>query len=392
MIEETKEWKNNAVKSQNFELAANYRDKEKMLELQLHAMRDQWEQRMKEERQIVDEAQIEDVVSMISGVPVQRMAKTEGEKLLSMKDELKSKVIGQDKAIDVLVKAIQRNRLGLKSPNRPIGTFMFVGPTGVGKTYLAQQLALQMFGSTDAVIRVDMSEYMQDFNVSRLIGAPPGYVGFEEGGQLTERVRRKPYSIVLLDEIEKAHPNVFNILLQVLDEGRLTDGQGRTVDFKNTVIIMTSNVGSREVKDFGKGIGFTSNAYKSLEENSKSVITKALHKRFAPEFLNRLDEVINFEQLDLDSLIKIIDIELKGLTQRIQKIGYEFDINREAKEFLANKGYDVEYGARPLKRAIQHYLEDELSEFMLSHDLKEGDSIMATFDKEKEKIMIELKK
>ena len=392
MIEETKEWKNNAVKSQNFELAANYRDKEKMLELQLHAMRDQWEQRMKEERQIVDEAQIEDVVSMISGVPVQRMAKTEGEKLLSMKDELKSKVIGQDKAIDVLVKAIQRNRLGLKSPNRPIGTFMFVGPTGVGKTYLAQQLALQMFGSTDAVIRVDMSEYMQDFNVSRLIGAPPGYVGFEEGGQLTERVRRKPYSIVLLDEIEKAHPNVFNILLQVLDEGRLTDGQGRTVDFKNTVIIMTSNVGSREVKDFGKGIGFTSNAYKSLEENSKSVITKALHKRFAPEFLNRLDEVINFEQLDLDSLIKIIDIELKGLTQRIQKIGYEFDINREAKEFLANKGYDVEYGARPLKRAIQHYLEDELSEFMLSHDLKEGDSIMATFDKGKEKIMIELKK
>ena len=297
-----------------------------------------------------------------------------------------------DEAIDVLVKAIQRNRLGLKSPNRPIGTFMFVGPTGVGKTYLAQQLALQMFGSTDAVIRVDMSEYMQDFNVSRLIGAPPGYVGFEEGGQLTERVRRKPYSIVLLDEIEKAHPNVFNILLQVLDEGRLTDGQGRTVDFKNTVIIMTSNVGSREVKDFGKGIGFTSNAYKSLEENSKSVITKALHKRFAPEFLNRLDEVINFEQLNLDSLIKIIDIELKGLTQRIQKIGYEFDINREAKEFLANKGYDVEYGARPLKRAIQHYLEDELSEFMLSHDLKKGDSIMATFDKEKEKIMIELKK
>lgn len=391
IIEETKEWKNNAVKSQNFELAANYRDKEKMLELQLHAMRDQWEQRMKEERQIVDEAQIEDVVSMISGIPVQRMAQTEGAKLLNMKDELKAKVIGQDNAIDVLVKAIQRNRLGLKAPNRPIGTFMFVGPTGVGKTYLAQQLALQMFGSTDAVIRVDMSEYMQDFNVSRLVGAPPGYVGFEEGGQLTERVRRKPYSIVLLDEIEKAHPNVFNILLQVMDEGRLTDGQGRTVDFKNTIIIMTSNVGSREVKDFGKGIGFTTDAYKDLEKNSKSVISKALHKRFAPEFINRLDEVINFEQLNMDSLIKIIDIELNGLTQRISKIGYQFEIDREAKEFLAKKGYDIEYGARPLKRAIQRYLEDELSEFLLSHDMKIGDAIVATFDKENEKIIIGFK-
>lgn len=391
LIEETKEWKNNAVKSQNFELAANYRDKEKMLELQLHAMRDRWEQQMKEERQIVDEAQIEDVVSMISGIPVQRMAQTEGMKLLNMKDELKAKVIGQDKAIDVLVKAIQRNRLGLKAPNRPIGTFMFVGPTGVGKTYLAQQLALQMFGSADAVIRVDMSEYMQDFNVSRLVGAPPGYVGFEEGGQLTEKVRRKPYSIVLLDEIEKAHPNVFNILLQVMDEGRLTDGQGRTVDFKNTVIIMTSNIGSREVKDFGRGIGFTNDAYKSLEERSKSVISKALNKRFAPEFINRLDEVINFEQLNMDSLIKIIDIELNGLKQRIEKLGYQFDIDRESKEFLANKGYDIEFGARPLKRAIQRYLEDELSEFLLNNDLKTGDAIVATFDKEQEKIVIKFK-
>ncbi|MCE2615525.1 MAG: ATP-dependent Clp protease ATP-binding subunit [Phocaeicola sp.] len=390
-IEQMKVLKNQAVKDQNFELAANYRDKEKTLGLQLDALRDQWEQQMKENRQIVDESQIEDIVSQMSGVPIQRMVQSEGKRLLTMKSDLKSKVIGQDKAIDVLVKAIQRNRLGLKEPNRPIGTFMFVGPTGVGKTYLAQQLALLMFGSKDAVIRVDMSEYMQDFNVSRLIGAPPGYVGFEEGGQLTEKVRRKPYSIILLDEIEKAHQNVYNILLQVMDEGRLTDGQGRTIDFKNTIIIMTSNVGSRELKEFGKGIGFTAGTEQTMESYSNSIIDKALHKRFAPEFLNRLDEVINFEQLNMDSLIKIIDIELKGLVDRIDKIGYHFVIDDEAKKFVAEKGYDVEYGARPLKRAIQKYIEDELSEFILNSELTSGDTILATYDKDKNKLVMSIK-
>ena len=390
-IEQMKVLKNQAVKAQNFELAANYRDKEKTLGLQLDALRDQWEQQMKENRQIVDESQIEDIVSQMSGIPIQRMVQSEGKRLLTMGPDLKSKVIGQDKAIDVLVKAIQRNRLGLKEPNRPIGTFMFVGPTGVGKTYLAQQLALLMFGSKDAIIRVDMSEYMQDFNVSRLIGAPPGYVGFEEGGQLTEKVRRKPYSIILLDEIEKAHQNVYNILLQVMDEGRLTDGQGRTIDFKNTIIIMTSNVGSRELKEFGKGIGFTAGTDQTMESYSNSIIDKALHKRFAPEFLNRVDEVINFEQLKMDSLIKIIDIELKGLIGRMDKIGYHFAIDDEAKKFVAGKGYDVEYGARPLKRAIQKYIEDELSEFILNSGLNLGDTILATYDKEKDKLVMSIK-
>ena len=390
-IEDTKELKNQAVRSQNFELAANYRDKEKTLELQLEALRDQWELQMKENRHTVDGPQIEDVVSMMSGVPVQRIVQSEGKRLLTMRDDLKATVIGQDKAIDVLVKAIQRNRLGLKEPNRPIGTFMFVGPTGVGKTFLAQQLALLMFGSKDAVIRVDMSEYVQDFNVSRLIGAPPGYVGFEEGGQLTEKVRRKPYSIVLLDEIEKAHQNVYNILLQVMDEGRLTDGQGRTIDFKNTILIMTSNVGSRELKDFGKGIGFTTDLSKSLEDKARTVITKALNKRFAPEFINRLDEVINFEQLNMDALIKIIDIELKGLIDRIEKIGYHFEIDAEAKKFVAEKGYDIEYGARPLKRAVQKYIEDELSECMLASEWKAGDTIRASYDKEKEKLVMSIR-
>lgn len=390
-IEQMKDLKNQAVKIQNFELAANYRDKEKTLELQLVALRDQWEQQMKANRQTVDESQIEDIVSQMSGIPVQRMAQSEGKRLQAMDSELKSKVIGQNKAIDVLVKAIQRNRLGLKEPNRPIGTFMFVGPTGVGKTYLAQQLALLMFGSKDAVIRVDMSEYMQDFNVSRLVGAPPGYVGFEEGGQLTEKVRRKPYSIVLLDEIEKAHQNIYNILLQVMDEGRLTDGQGRTIDFKNTIIIMTSNVGSRELKEFGKGIGFTAGTEQALESYSNAIIDKALHKRFAPEFLNRLDEVINFEQLNIDSLIKIIDIELNELIGRIDKIGYHFEIDDEAKKFVAGKGYDVEYGARPLKRAIQKYIEDELSEFILNSGIKPGDTILATYDKDKGKLSMSIK-
>ena len=315
LIDEMKSLKNEAVKLQNFELAASYRDKEKEYAAQLDILKEKWEKALKENRETVDEEQIADVVSMISGIPVQKMAQTEGVKLLNMKDELLTKVVGQDKAINTLVKAIQRSRVGLKDPNKPIGTFMFLGPTGVGKTHLAKELSKLMFGSTDALIRIDMSEYMEKFTVSRLVGAPPGYVGYEEGGQLTEKVRRKPYSIVLLDEIEKAHPDVFNILLQVMDEGRLTDSYGRTVDFKNTVVIMTSNIGTRQLKEFGKGIGFTTQAREDDKEYAKGVITKALNKAFAPEFINRLDEIINFDQLDMEALVKIIDIELKGLYQ-----------------------------------------------------------------------------
>ena len=343
LIDEMKSLKNEAVKLQNFELAASYRDKEKEYAAQLDILKEKWEKALKENRETVDEEQIADVVSMISGIPVQKMAQTEGVKLLSMKDELLTKVVGQDKAINTLVKAIQRSRVGLKDPNKPIGTFMFLGPTGVGKTHLAKELSKLMFGSTDALIRIDMSEYMEKFTVSRLVGAPPGYVGYEEGGQLTEKVRRKPYSIVLLDEIEKAHPDVFNILLQVMDEGRLTDSYGRTVDFKNTVVIMTSNIGTRQLKEFGKGIGFTTQAREDDKEYAKGVITKALNKAFAPEFINRLDEIINFDQLDMEALVKIIDIELKGLHQRIENIGYKMIIDDEAKRFVASKGYDIQF-------------------------------------------------
>ena len=392
LIDEMKSLKNEAVRLQNFELAASYRDKEKEYTNQLDTLKEEWEKSLKENRETVDDEQIAEVVSMMSGVPVQRMAQAEGMKLLGMKDDLLSKVIGQDKAIATLVKAIQRSRVGLKDPNQPIGTFMFLGPTGVGKTHLAKELAKLMFGSADALIRIDMSEYMEKFTVSRLVGAPPGYVGYEEGGQLTEKVRRKPYSIVLLDEIEKAHPDVFNILLQVMDEGRLTDSYGRTVDFKNTIVIMTSNIGTRQLKEFGKGIGFAAQVRTDDKEYSRSVITKALNKSFAPEFINRLDEIITFDQLDLDALTRIIDIELKGLYSRVENIGYKLVIDEDAKKFVATKGYDVQFGARPLKRAIQNNLEDGISELILGSEMAAGDTIKVSYDKEKDLIVMTVEK
>ena len=392
LIAEMKSLKNEAVRLQNFELAASYRDKEKEYTNQLDTLKEEWEKSLKENRETVDDEQIAEVVSMMSGVPVQRMAQAEGMKLLGMKDDLLSKVIGQDKAIATLVKAIQRSRVGLKDPNKPIGTFMFLGPTGVGKTHLAKELAKLMFGSADALIRIDMSEYMEKFTVSRLVGAPPGYVGYEEGGQLTEKVRRKPYSIVLLDEIEKAHPDVVNILLQVMDEGRLTDSYGRTVDFKNTIVIMTSNIGTRQLKEFGKGIGFAAQVRTDDKEYSRSVITKALNKSFAPEFINRLDEIITFDQLDLDALTRIIDIELKGLYSRVKNIGYKLVIDEDAKKFVATKGYDVQFGARPLKRAIQNNLEDGISELILGSEMAAGDTIKVSYDKEKDLIVMTVEK
>ena len=392
LIGEMKSLKNEAVRLQNFELAASYRDKEKEYTNQLDTLKEEWEKSLKENRETVDDEQIAEVVSMMSGVPVQRMAQAEGMKLLGMKDDLLSKVIGQDKAIATLVKAIQRSRVGLKDPNKPIGTFMFLGPTGVGKTHLAKELAKLMFGSADALIRIDMSEYMEKFTVSRLVGAPPGYVGYEEGGQLTEKVRRKPYSIVLLDEIEKAHPDVFNILLQVMDEGRLTDSYGRTVDFKNTIVIMTSNIGTRQLKEFGKGIGFAAQVRTDDKEYSRSVITKALNKSFAPEFINRLDEIITFDQLDLNALTRIIDIELKGLYSRVEHIGYKLVIDEDAKKFVATKGYDVQFGARPLKRAIQNNLEDGISELILGSEMATGDTIKVSYDKEKDIIVMTVEK
>lgn len=392
LIGEMKSLKNEAVRLQNFELAASYRDKEKEYTNQLDTLKEEWEKSLKENRETVDDEQIAEVVSMMSGVPVQRMAQAEGMKLLGMKDDLLSKVIGQDKAIATLVKAIQRSRVGLKDPNKPIGTFMFLGPTGVGKTHLAKELAKLMFGSADALIRIDMSEYMEKFTVSRLVGAPPGYVGYEEGGQLTEKVRRKPYSIVLLDEIEKAHPDVFNILLQVMDEGRLTDSYGRTVDFKNTIVIMTSNIGTRQLKEFGKGIGFAAQIRTDDKEYSRSVITKALNKSFAPEFINRLDEIITFDQLDLNALTRIIDIELKGLYSRVEHIGYKLVIDEDAKKFVATKGYDVQFGARPLKRAIQNNLEDGISELILGSEMAVGDTIKVSYDKEKDIIVMTVEK
>lgn len=392
LIDEMKSLKNEAVRLQNFELAASYRDKETEYTNQLDTLKEEWEKSLKENRETVDDEQIAEVVSMMSGVPVQRMAQAEGMKLLGMKDDLLSKVIGQDKAIATLVKAIQRSRVGLKDPNKPIGTFMFLGPTGVGKTHLAKELAKLMFGSADALIRIDMSEYMEKFTVSRLVGAPPGYVGYEEGGQLTEKVRRKPYSIVLLDEIEKAHPDVFNILLQVMDEGRLTDSYGRTVDFKNTIVIMTSNIGTRQLKEFGKGIGFAAQVRTDDKEYSRNVITKALNKSFAPEFINRLDEIITFDQLDMDALTRIIDIELKGLYSRVENIGYKLVIDEDAKKFVATKGYDVQFGARPLKRAIQNNLEDGISELILGSEMAAGDTIKVSYDKEKDLIVMTVEK
>lgn len=389
LIENARLQKTEAVKAQNFELAAGYRDREKELTTQLEQMKADWEAQLKEQRQTVDEEEIASVVSMMSGVPVQRMAQAEGLKLAGMKEELQQKVIAQDVAIEKLVKAIVRSRVGLKDPNRPIGTFMFLGPTGVGKTHLAKQLARYMFGSDDALIRIDMSEYMEKYTVSRMIGAAPGYVGYEEGGQLTEKVRRKPYSIVLLDEIEKAHPDVFNILLQVLDEGRLTDNVGRTIDFKNTVIIMTSNIGTRQLKEFGRGVGFAAQNRTDDKEYSRGVIQKALNKTFSPEFLNRLDEIITFDQLSLDAITRIVDIELKGLYERLEGIGYHLQVDDAAKKFLATKGYDVQFGARPLKRAIKNYLEDGLSELIVSGDVQPGDTVSVTHEDGKDELTMQ---
>ena len=391
-IARTKERKNMAVKNQNFELAASYRDHQTVLEKELKEMNERWSKGEGEERQVVDAEQVADVVSIMTGVPVQRMAEQEGIRLKGMAQELKGAVIGQDKAIDKMVRAIQRNRVGLKDPNHPIGVFMFLGPTGVGKTYLAKELAEFMFGSSEALIRIDMSEYTESFNTSRLIGAPPGYVGYEEGGQLTERVRRRPYSIVLLDEIEKAHANVYNLLLQVLDEGRLTDGNGRLVDFRNTVIIMTSNAGTRQLKDFGRGVGFSAAGSNGLmlneedKEHARNIVQKALSKQFSPEFLNRLDEIITFDQLDMEAIKKIIDIELKGLYKRIDQIGYKIDLSEEAKEFVASKGYDVQFGARPLKRAIQNYIEDGVSDLIVNGDLPLGSTIHITLHENKNEL------
>ena len=381
-IEEAKSKKNEAVKLQNYELAASFRDKEKELSNQLETMKLEWEASLKAHRQTVDAEDIANVVSMMTGIPVQRMAQAEGIKLVGMKDKLQSKVIAQDAAIEKLTKAILRSRVGIKDPNKAIGTFMFLGPTGVGKTHLAKELAKFMFGSSDALIRIDMSEYMEKFTVSRLVGAPPGYVGYEEGGQLTEKVRRRPYSIVLLDEIEKAHPDVFNILLQVMDEGRLTDSLGRVIDFKNTVIIMTSNIGTRQLKDFGRGVGFATQNRVDDKEYSRSVIQKALNKSFAPEFINRVDEIITFDQLSLDAIKKIINIELAGLLERMDSIGYKIVIDENAKEYIATKGYDVQFGARPLKRAIQTYLEDGLAELIVASQINEGDLVHVSLDEE----------
>lgn len=380
-IEEVAAKKLEAVGNQNFELAASYRDKGLSLEKKLDLMHKKWQSGDCTERIPVTESDVADVVSKMSGVPVQRMAEEEGVRLKNMSAVLKKSVIAQDDAIEKMVKAIQRNRIGLRDPNHPIGAFMFLGPTGVGKTYLAKKLAEELFGSKDALIRVDMSEYSESFNTSRLLGAPPGYVGYDEGGQLTERVRRKPYSIVLLDEIEKAHDKVYNMLLQVLDEGRLTDGNGRLIDFRNTVIIMTSNAGTRQLKEFGSGIGFNAGGLtKSVmdekdKEYARSIIQKSLGKQFSPEFLNRLDEIITFNQLDIDAIKRIIDIELRGLFGRVHDMGYEIQITDKAKELVATKGYDVQFGARPLKRAIQTYIEDGVCELLLGGKLKKGDTI-----------------
>jgi ATP-dependent Clp protease ATP-binding subunit ClpC len=388
-IQFIKEKKQGAVRGQNFELAASYRDKQVELEKELEDLNKKWTNGECEEKQVIDEKEVADVVSIMTGVPVQRIAEAEGIRLKAMADTLKSEVIAQDNAIDKMVKSIQRNRVGLKEPNHPIGAFMFLGPTGVGKTYLAKKLAEIMFGSTDALVRIDMSEYTESFNVSRLVGAPPGYVGYGEGGQLTERVRRHPYSIVLLDEIEKAHGNVFNMLLQLLDEGRMTDGNGRLVDFRNTIIIMTSNSGTRQLKEFSQGVGFNAgrlgtNLNEKDKEYARDIIQKSLSKTFSPEFINRLDEIITFDQLDMDAIKKIIDIELKNLFNRVENMGYHLSITDKAKELVASKGYDVQFGARPLKRAIQNYIEDGVCEKILGEDIKSGDTISIGKDPHKE--------
>ena len=384
-LEELKAEKNKVIAEQKYEEAVPIRDKEKQTQYQLEDAIKRWERESQLNPETVDEEKVAEVVAMMSGIPVQRIAQAEGLKLRQMKEVLKSRVIGQDEAVEKITKAIQRNRIGLKDPGKPIGTFLFLGPTGVGKTHLARVLAEFMFDSPDSLIRVDMSEYMEKFSVSRLIGAPPGYVGYEEGGQLTEKVRRKPYSIVLLDEIEKAHPDVFNILLQVMDEGRLTDSLGRRIDFKNTIIIMTSNVGTRQLKDFGRGVGFNTAEDSVIDaEFSRGVIQKALNKTFAPEFVNRVDDIVMFDQLSRDSIKSIIDLELKGIFKRVTDLGYKLELSTDAKDFIADKGYDVQFGARPLKRAIQRYLEDELADVVLSGEAAEGDTILMELNEAKD--------
>ncbi|MDE5610759.1 MAG: ATP-dependent Clp protease ATP-binding subunit [Odoribacter sp.] len=386
--EEVKNKKKEAVRLQNFEVAAAFRDKERQVLAQLEQEKDKWQKDLEENRVVVDEEGVAEVVAMMTGVPVKRIAKTEGMKLLQMRKELADSVIGQQEAIEKIVKAIHRNRAGLKDPDRPIGSFIFLGPTGVGKTQLAKVLAQYLFDTPDSLIRIDMSEYMEKFAVSRLVGAPPGYVGYEEGGQLTEKVRRKPYSVVLLDEIEKAHPDVFNILLQLLDDGQLTDSLGRRVDFRNTIVIMTSNVGSRQLKDFGRGVGFVTAGREGDDDYAKSVVQKALKSAFSPEFLNRIDDVIIFNSLTKADLYRIIDIELKGLLKRVGELGYQLQVSEAAREFLTEKGYDPQYGARPLKRAIQKYLEDELAEVIIKGEIPEGSTLEVDCDKEKDKLLV----
>src|SRR6478752_7962559 len=392
-IEDVKVEKNKVVKSQKFEEAASLRDTEKRLQEDLEKAKNSWEEESKHKRYPIDEENIAEVVSMMTGIPVKRMVQAESEKLRKMAQDMQGMVVGQVDAISKVVKAIQRNRVGLKDPKKPVGSFIFLGPTGVGKTELARALARYMFDSEDALIRIDMSEYMEKFTVSRLIGAPPGYVGYEEGGQLTEKVRRKPYSVILLDEIEKAHPDIYNILLQVLDDGQLTDGLGRRIDFKNTMIIMTSNIGARQLKDFGDGVGFTTaSRAKNSEENNKAVIEKALKRTFSPEFLNRIDDVVIFNSLTKENIFEIIDILMKGVMKRLNTMGFTLEITPEAKEFIAEKGYDVQSGARPLNRAIQKYLEDSLAEEILSLNVKQGDILVADLDKENQKIKFEFGK
>ncbi|MCX8081679.1 MAG: ATP-dependent Clp protease ATP-binding subunit [Bacteroidia bacterium] len=388
-IEEIRELKSQVVSNQRFEEAARLRDDEKRIQKELELAKKEWEESSKSNRITVTEEDVAQVVSMMSGVPVYKVSQNESEKLVKMGDALKGKVIGQDEAVAKVVKAIQRNRAGLKDPNKPIGSFIFLGPTGVGKTQLAKILARYLFDNDDALIRIDMSEYMEKFSVTRLIGAPPGYVGYEEGGQLTEKVRRKPYAVVLLDEIEKAHPDVFNMLLQVLDDGQLTDSLGRKIDFKNTIIIMTSNIGARQLKEFGTGVGFGTQSRKEQEaELAKGVIENALKKVFAPEFLNRIDDVIIFNSLTKEDIGKIIDIELNGLFERVAKMGYKLHITEAAKNFIIEKGYDPNYGARPLKRAIQKYIEDPLAEELLKHNIQEGDELELDYSKEEDRIIV----
>lgn len=392
-LEEVRELKNSVVKKQKYEEAAKLRDDEKKLEKELIIEQEAWQKESKLHKEVVDEENVAEVVSMMTGIPVNRIAQTESNKLAVLPDRIKGKVIGQDEAVAKVVKAIQRNRAGLKDPNKPIGSFIFLGQTGVGKTHLAKVLARELFDSDSALVRIDMSEYMEKFAVSRLIGAPPGYVGYEEGGQLTEKIRRKPYAVLLLDEIEKAHPDVFNMLLQVLDDGYLTDSLGRKIDFRNTIIIMTSNIGSRKLRDFGQGVGFGTAAKESqADTHSKTIIENALKKAFAPEFLNRVDDVMVFNALEKEHIHKIIDIELDQLFERISDLGYILKLTNKAKDYIANKGFDKAYGARPLKRAIQKYIEDPLAEEIINSNLKEGDTITMDLDEKKGELTIKVKK